>query len=334
MVIAPALRRSKVVIKASKDFHIQDLRQQEIQNGFLINPQFTRMGSIFAKGGTRSVEVGHSMGFRKLTIPRDLTTCSVRKRAPAPMPTAQLFHPNTLSLHPGLLCALSKVQVCIGRGVLVKLLHAVDEMSQSARYKIDFVFNLHKHLFDGKTYLVVTDSEPWVVEPAYGHGVADRLTTLVDEKYRRWYHYDYQVLDFGGSPDFSILLRSEVDALTDDGAHVEIKSYNADHVPDMAHIALCVWTAQTDCLCLVSRKRTMLRTIDVHARDDLLDNFLARDRLLERLGMVRRLFQSVLVEMEAEGEGAEARLMFHMPADHTSSFLRFTLLETRSSSVR
>eukprot|EP01039_Chlorochromonas_danica_P002386 gene2382-2618_t len=124
------------------------------------------------------------------------------------MTTAELFDQNFLSVHSQLLSSLSQAKVCIDRGSLVKLLHVADLKYKNKQYKSDFVLNITKRSYADNTYLVVEDTGAWDNAPAYGHTIANRLTTLVDEKYSHWYHYDYHLVglgdNFDGPHDFSI----------------------------------------------------------------------------------------------------------------------------------
>eukprot|EP01039_Chlorochromonas_danica_P010852 gene10854-12062_t len=306
-----------------KKFMIKDLKAKAKKQ--TIDPRFDRVGIIYAEGGTNSVDIGGENGLRRFVDkPEEIINSSVDMSSPAPMTTAELFDQNYLSVDPQLLSSLSQAKVCISRGSLVKLLHVADLEFESLQYKNDFVFNItkRKYLNTDHTYLVVEDTAGTRDNAAYGHTIANRLTTPVDEKHRGWRHYDYNLVGLGDNFDglhyFSILLRNQVDAVTEDGLHVEIKSHNAAYrsaayrsdkakfPPYMVHDALVVLTGQAAALSLVHREGNRIVEHLLYTRENLKE-IVPKDTYLKLLGIVKLLLIGVVAEM---GPFEKAQLVF------------------------
>jgi hypothetical protein len=221
---------------------------------------------LFAEYGGYQVHHGEGLRIRTFTqSPGDVVGQRVYRSFPTPRPLSDLFAQENLPAS-----FFSHVKYCIGRGSLVKLLHAIRQ-DLSYHHK-PFTFKLTRKEGpdpgpNGSRYIVIEDTEEWNTNPSYGHSIADHLTDPRASDWADWYHYAYHRMDIG--KDFSLLLRNEVDSITTSGLEVEIKSYHNCFRRDMEHYALCVLMGTTAGLSLIERKDDEIVSCKLFPRDSL-----------------------------------------------------------------
>jgi hypothetical protein len=253
-----------------------------------VDISFHKLGDIFAQGGTLEVQSGNQFEFRSFDDfkANSLVNQRLSGKRTVSQPLSNLFALENLT--DDIVASLVDVKFCIGRGSLIKLLHALRQ--DHSYYHKSFTFTFTKNLLGDHHYIVIEDTEKWNTKPSYGHTISDSVTNLNNFNRDGWYHYIYNQMNIG--TDFSILLRNEVDAIVDKtGLGIEIKSYNNCYLRDMEHYALCVLLGTTCGLSVIERKGAQVISHKIFSRQDL-RNYCAQD-ILHLLAAVKTLLLQI-----------------------------------------
>jgi hypothetical protein len=153
-------------IRKGEEFeHSRNLRMMS----WSLREEIRTVFDLFAEYGGYQVHHGEGLRIRTFTqSPGDVVGQRVYRSFPTPRPLSDLFAQENLPAS-----FFSNVKYCIGRGSLVKLLHAIRQ-DLSYHHK-PFTLKLTRKEGpgpNGSRYIVIEDTEEWNTNPSYGHSIA------------------------------------------------------------------------------------------------------------------------------------------------------------------
>lgn len=244
-------------------------------------PGIVRVGGISAEKDQVVANNPSPTSFGARILKREglVRNSKVKQIPPNPAPSVDLFSAEVLDIvTEGQIDRVGDAVCFIGRGVLIKIMTAFKRSRGSFKFRYGFSLRITRVVIGmEERFVVEDDGAGWCMDPAYGHAVAEAVTTPAPGCPLRAYHYEYNLFK-GLTCLGAILLRYEVDCVEDCNSsenqfsdcnytQVEIKSHQTKYPEDVEYNAYCVLAGRTFGLLVISHNYGVIKNTVRRSRE-------------------------------------------------------------------